>query len=238
MLNARRVTFDSCLTLSGDYELPERLGFDDYEAESWEEVTEVLLAGRPLMSIEDWHGNPLDDLLGQAAAEDSSHGGRIYVDDDADAFAVDEPGHDPACHDDDQREFGHAVERGTRDAVPAGFLIDFFIGDAGERDLDASAIQEALSEYMASAEALTGETDDDEDVDCSLGGDGMLRSMSEAPAGRTFFAAHWVGGLQTGVQGPPTTTPNCCSTSLTTRIWASISSTPARSGSASRPLRS
>ena len=94
VLNARRVTFDSCLTLSNDDELPERLGLNDYEMESWEELSEVLLAGRPVMSTDDWRGNAVDDLLSQAAAEDSRHGDRVYIDDDADAFVVDEPGDD------------------------------------------------------------------------------------------------------------------------------------------------
>ena len=205
VLNARRVRFDSCLTLSSDYELPERLGLDGYEAESWEEVTEVLLSGRPLMSTQDWRANIVDELLSQAAAEDSWHGGRIYDDDDADAIGIDETV-DDACswEGDEAADCGLAADPQHDQA--SGYLVDvFFIGEPGDQDADSSAIRAALSEYMASGEALIGEPDtDDEDVDWPPEGDGMLRSMSEAPAGSTFFASHWVGGLQTGVQGHPT----------------------------------
>ncbi len=187
VLNPRPVVFDPCLTLIADYEATDRLGLDEYEAESWDEVQEVLASGRP---ASDWPvpaAHELDDLLRTAAHEAAGQAG--WVEEDWTQEATEEGWTQEAT----DLEFAEGAE-----GAGGGFLYDIFIGEGSP----AEGVEAAAPDF--DPVAWIGQLDDDDDEDDDEDEDDVLDRRDEpSPPSRTFAATHWVGGLVTGVQGHP-----------------------------------
>jgi hypothetical protein len=183
LLNERRVRFDACLTLPSDYEAADRLGLDGYEAESYDELREVLLSGQPMIDTLGSAADALDNLLGRSV--------RRYVQDlDED----EDPGPDPDEsvadldeHDDSEQHVGEG-----------GYLVDSFVVGEDETDMADPAQTAAILEAIA----MMGEDPELLEEHARLA-DGMLGGVKQRPAGSTFGATHWFGGLETGAQGHP-----------------------------------